>query len=324
MTAGAGLRWRPLAAAGLVAALTASCSAIGADPSPTPTAGADRAAAGPDRKRTEKQKQKRKLRKQQEAEIARRLVEPPGLNVSVNSSGMTISWLAVDNASGGYAVAVDGAWRVVRKTKVHYDELLPGLRYHVQVAAVADGRRGEIAETYVDPQRGPTPRTIMTPTQPSAPPTTQPPPSSPTASAPVPQPADLASAPAPAIAAEEMLPQIDSVTTNGCGFDGSGRIDLLVTVRLADADAQAPALLTDDAGGLYIPSRSAGPDATPERPVAVFEPEPDMKPAGTNAITRAVFVTGSPARDTGYAHRDIGRVEWGSDLCEPTRKRGRW
>lgn len=322
MTAGAGLRWRPLAAAGLVVALTASCSAIGASPVTTPTSSADRAAAGPDQNRSEKRKQKRKLRKQQEAEIARRLVEPPGLNVSVNSSGMTISWLAVDNASGGYAVAVDGAWRVVRKTKVHYDELLPGLRYHVQVAAVRDGRRGPVAATYVDPGRGPTPRTIMTPPQPSQPPTPPPPPSSPPAPVPSPQPADLASAPAPAVAAEEMLPQIDSVTTNGCGIDTSGGIDLLVTVRLAGADAQSPALLTDEAGGLYVPSRNTAAGG-PEASVAVFEPEPGAKPAARNTIIRAVFVTGSPARDTGYAHRDIGPVEWGSDLCEPTRKRGR-
>jgi hypothetical protein len=324
-----------------VALLTASCAAVGAGNQPNSTSGADRAAAAAPLTKAQKKLKQRKQRRQEKRALLRaqaaRLDKVPGLNVLLNSSGMTISWLAVDNATQGYDVAVDGQWRRVRKTKVHYDQLLPGLRYQVQVAAVGDAGRGPVAVSYFDPERGAEPPVVMT-AQPSPTPTVIPPPP------PLPTPPPLSSPPAPPaaeasaeetvpapddpaeevvpIAAEELLPDIVEARADGCGFGAGGRVNLRVTIVLAGNDALTPTMLTDDSGRLYVAHAAYRPESHPGSTAEVYIPVGSGKPPAHAAIDRAVFQTGRAA--SGAASRSIGPVTWGYEECTPVPAKPAW
>ncbi len=288
----------------IAAAMSSACAAIGVN---SGTAGTDAVAA---------ERPANKAKKQREPKAA--LAEPQGLNVSVNAGGMTISWLDVDGATDGYAVAVDGAWRQVQETKVHYDQLLPGLPYRVEVAGMAGGRRGIVASTTVGPERGPTPPVIMSATPPPPPPAVE-------SAGPD---SESSVGAAPPGAGSDSIPDVVAVTTNGCGFTADGVADLEVTVLLAGSTALRPAVLTDDSGRLYLPIRAgAQPPTAPQGALAntsaAYSPVAVGLPPDRASIDRLVFMSSS-AGEAEYHNQSIDSVEWGHELCSPPVEQPRW
>jgi hypothetical protein len=244
---------------------------------------------------------------------------PQGLVVDVDGDGMTVSWFAVDGATDGYALSVDGRWRTVSGTKVHLEEYLPGLPYRVAVAGVAGGRRGPSSQTVVNPDQNRTPPTIMAPSTPTTP---APPP----AAALWPDP--VATDPSPgepsggAPATEEGAGLI--VGIDGCGFAADSRVDVTVTVNLQDGDFRRPAVLLDDAGRTYLPLADGG-GAGADDSTLLFSPVPGGPPPRLTVIDTALMLAGPLGGERAYVRVDISDgPRWGTALCTRPVTDPRW
>jgi len=292
--------------------VTASCATVGlptAVPSPTL---AEQEARGPSA---------------EPAAPAEPLEAPPGIIASVSERGLFVSWLAVDGATDGYVVAIDDAWYAVPDTKVRFTSIFPGLKYEIQVAAVANGVRGPVVTTTVKKGSGAPPREIIqgrpkpspslaspvaSPT-PAISPSPTPPPTPSAATSDPAAPTETASAsPTPVTEDREVI----STRSNGCGFTADGVVDLQITVRLAKGEGQAPIALIDTRGRRY--------DADPEAGTTnklVFVPVAAKEPPGGAAVTIARY-RGADADTTNDV--EITPVEWGYQLCDQPVENPRW
>lgn len=300
-----------MAAVSIASLVTASCATVGlptAVPSPT---SAELEAQGP----TATQKQRVKP-----------LKAPPGIIASVSDRGLFVSWIGVEGATDGYQVGIDDAWYAVPGTKVRFTSVFPGLKYHIQVAAVANGVRGPAVTTTVKKGEGKPPREIIkgrpkptpslvTPSTSPTPVTSESPSSAGGSISPSTSPTpseDPATDPSPPAADRDIV----STKVNGCGFDADGLVDLRITVRLAPGDGRAPVALLDTLGRRYDPDPEAG--ATNKMvfvPVAKKEP-----PAGAAVSIARYSEDGEETPDD----VELTPLEWGYQLCDQPIENPRW